>query len=72
MDLMHIWELKQEINKLLEERPELRPLQEELEAELRKVGSKENRAALAYSLMVSKLNELNELLKSCKSSEPCS
>ena len=67
MDLMHIWELKQEINKLLEERPELRPLQEELEAELRKAGSKENRAALAYSLMVSKLNELNDLLKSCKS-----
>ena len=39
VDFAKIKELREEINKLLEEHPELRPLQEEIDSELSKCGN---------------------------------
>lgn len=63
VDTRKIFELRQEINKLLRGRPELRPLQEEIEERINKAGSPENRAVMAYILMVEKVKQLNAELK---------
>jgi uncharacterized coiled-coil DUF342 family protein len=66
IDTEHVFKLKQEINKLLEERPELRTLQAEIDAELSKAGNTSNRLIVSSAMMLGKLRELTAALQSLK------
>ena len=63
MDSEKIWELKQEINKLLTERPEYIPFQKRIDEMLKGAGSQHNRMILIKEMMFEKVNELNEQLQ---------
>ena len=57
-----ICELKQEIQLLLAERPELRPLQAEIDRLMAGAGSQHNRCVLITEMMKDKVAELSEHL----------
>ncbi len=53
-------------DRFLEEHPELKPLQEEIEKRLRSAGSIENRIAILRNMMDEKLFELRQALLKAK------
>ena len=64
IDTKNIFLLKQEINKLLQEKPELRELQEKIDLELKKAGNNQiNRCVIISQMMMESLKELNENLQ---------
>ncbi len=67
MSQINIFQLKQEINKLLEERPDLIPLQLEIDQMLKSAGNQHNRCVLLSELMKDKMQELSEQLELLKS-----
>jgi seryl-tRNA synthetase len=63
MDFEKMKKLQDELNKLLEERPELQALQDKIDATLNKAGSKNNRLTMIQNLMLDSFFELNEKLQ---------
>ncbi len=64
MDSVKIFQLKQEISKLLEERPELSPLQERLDLVLKSAGTQHNRLVMINQLMMDSMNDLKSKMES--------
>ena len=62
IDFAKIKELNKEIQKLLEERPEMQEWWNEMQEEMRKAGPN-NKFAVAQDLMLTKFRELNEELQ---------
>ena len=62
MNSEQIFKLKQEINLLLEERPQYKPFQSMIEEKLKNAGSGHNRLILIHSMMMDKLLTLSALL----------
>ena len=62
-----IYEYRQMINELLKQKPELRPLQEKINATLAKAGSVNNRLTAIQNMMIDKVMELQEKLLELKS-----
>lgn len=62
IDTEKIFQLKQEIYKLLEERPEYIPFQRLIEEKLAKAGSNHNRMAVLDSMMREKVLELHDAM----------
>lgn len=61
VDFKKIKECREEINKLIQERPELKSYQEEIDRELAKAGNnKHNRMAVLENLMMEKIIELKK------------
>jgi len=69
MDTKRIFELQMEINRLLEERPEYKPLQEEITNKLKNAGNTHNRLVLMNKLLMEKVAELHLALKEFNSEE---
>jgi len=62
-DFPDIKKYQEEINKILDERPEFREFQENIETELEKAGSQHNRNVVLQNMMIEKVNELKEKLR---------
>lgn len=62
IDFEKIKELNKEIQDLLEEKPELRELQDQID-KIRETVGKKNRLAMIQTLMLDKFFELNEKLE---------
>ena len=58
MDTKKIFELKQEIQKLLRENPDLIPLQQEIDRRLKNAGNNHNRLVIIDQMMKEKVSEL--------------
>ena len=64
IDTKKIFLLKQEINKLLQEKPELKELQEKIDLELKKAGDNQiNRCVIISQMMMESLKELDTSLQ---------
>jgi len=63
MDFEKMKKLQDELNKLLEERPDLQALQDKIDTTLNKAGSKNNRLTMMQNLMLDSFFELNEKLQ---------
>ena len=63
-----IFELKQKINKLIEERPEYKQFQLDLETRLKNAGSSHNRMILLKMLMSENVLKLQEAVLDLKTS----
>lgn len=63
MSKEEVFRLKQELNKLLRERPELVPLQRKIDEVMRNAGSQHNRLILIKHLMMESVADLNNALK---------
>ena len=61
MDSQHIFELKQEINKFLDEHPEYREFQKEIEIKLKNAGNSHNRMAILNMMMAENIKSLSKL-----------
>lgn len=66
IDTEKIFQLKQEINKLLEQKPELKELQKKIDYELEKAGNQQNRCAVISEMMIDSFKELNKNLNQIK------
>lgn len=60
--------LREEINRLIEERPVLRALQDEIDRRLATASSQHNRLAIIQDLMFTKFRELSAAMQDLKSS----
>ena len=60
IDTKKIFELRREINRLLDERPEYKPMQHQIDILLGTAGNQHNRCAIIQDLMMSKVRELTE------------
>lgn len=58
-----IFKLKQEIQALLRERPELIPLQQKIDTLMKNAGNQNNRLVLIKNLMFDSLKQLEDALK---------
>lgn len=58
-----IFELKMEINRLLEERPEYKPYQKSIEERLNKAHTQHNRLVVMHEMLMEKVRELYLTLK---------
>lgn len=70
MDTKRIFELQMEINRLLEERPQYKPLQEEITNKLKNAGNTHNRLVLMHTLLMEKVAELHLALKEFNKIDP--
>ncbi|HUM42169.1 MAG TPA: hypothetical protein PKI14_04395 [Fervidobacterium sp.] len=61
MNTRQIFELRQEINKFLEEHPEYRQFQKDIEARLKSAGNSHNRMALLNMMMQENVGRLAKL-----------
>lgn len=70
MDTKQYFELNQELNKLLAEKPHLKPLQKKIKQTLDSAGSEHNRLTIINDLMMDSVknlsNSLQLLLDTCK------
>lgn len=60
IDFNKIYSLRQEIHKLLQEKPELLPLQEAIDKALQNAGSQYNKCAIITDMMLKSLHKLAE------------
>ena len=63
MDSKKIFELKQEIQRLLKERPEYIPLQKKIEERMKGAINQNNRLTIIRDMMMDSFMEMNESLK---------
>ena len=64
IDFEKIKQLRKEINRLLEQKPELIPFQKQIDAELAKAGNnRHNRMAILENMMREKLKEMTNSLR---------
>ena len=63
MNTKRYFELKQELNKFLEENPHLKELQKEIEEKLDKAGSDHNRMVVIQEMMMESLRDLGDNFK---------
>lgn len=61
MDTEKIFRLQQEINKLLDEHPEYKPFQAEIQSKLKNAGNSHNRMVILKQMMSDRLIKLQEL-----------
>ena len=62
IDTKKIFELKQEIYKLLQDKPELCALQDKIDTMLSAAGNQHNRCVLINRMMLESVNELRKTL----------
>lgn len=68
MDSERIFKLKRDLNEFLEQHPELRPMQEEIDRALAKAGNSNNRMSVLHGMMMDKVRELRDALNGVKES----
>ena len=68
MDSERMFKLKRELNEFLEQHPELRTMQAEIDKALAKAGNANNRMSVLHGMMMDKVRELKDALNGVKES----
>lgn len=63
MNTKDVFEAKQKLNKFLQENPELKPMQAEIDKMLSGAGTQHNRMVLLHHMMMDKVKELSKAIK---------